>query len=159
MDWDSVTLSLSVFPDRTNVPSGYPYTSSLTPMIFTCYRANWKIHKSLKWPHKSQTLDFGNDCIFQQLLGKKTVVSVNEWSLSFTESISHMQPMRKYFLELSCLFRRNFSFFEQKLDFSCLAAAQHEQQVRPNAPVQPTTQKITRMRKSYVKYNWKKGTG
>lgn len=31
---------LSVLPDRTTVPSGYPYTSSLTPMIFTCYREN-----------------------------------------------------------------------------------------------------------------------
>lgn len=31
---------LCVLPDRTTVPSGYPYTSSLTPLIFTCYREN-----------------------------------------------------------------------------------------------------------------------
>lgn len=31
---------LNVLPDRTTVPSGYPFTSSLTPMIFTCYREN-----------------------------------------------------------------------------------------------------------------------
>lgn len=33
---------LCVLPDRTTVPSGYPYTSSLTPLIFTRYRENWK---------------------------------------------------------------------------------------------------------------------
>lgn len=59
---------LSVFPDGTSVPSGYLHTSILTPLIFTCYRANWKIHKSLKWPHRSQSLDFGNDCVFHQLV-------------------------------------------------------------------------------------------
>lgn len=31
---------LCVLPDSSTVPSGYPYTSSLTPLIFTCYREN-----------------------------------------------------------------------------------------------------------------------
>lgn len=33
---------LSVSPDRTAVPSGYPHTSNLTPMIFTRCAENWK---------------------------------------------------------------------------------------------------------------------
>lgn len=64
---------LCVLPDRTTVPSGYPYTSSLTPLIFTRYRENWKIHGSLKWAHRSQTFE---PC-FLSGLGAKEAVSVN----------------------------------------------------------------------------------
>lgn len=77
---------LSVLPDRTAVPSGYPYTSSLTPMIFTRCTENWKIHKSLKWPHSSQTLDFGDQCVFYQ--------GFLEWKLLFLSMSNHcpLQP-------------------------------------------------------------------
>lgn len=77
---------LSVLPDRTAVPSGYPYTSSLTPMIFTRCTENWKIHKSLKWPHSSQTLDFGDQCVFYQ--------GFSEWKLLFLSMSNHcpLQP-------------------------------------------------------------------
>lgn len=62
---------LCVLPDRTTVPSGYPYTSSLTPLIFTGYRENWKIHGSLKWAHRSQTSDCRNQRVFYQGLQRK----------------------------------------------------------------------------------------
>lgn len=89
---------LSVFPDGTSVRSGCPHTSILTPLIFTCYRANWKMHKSLKRPHRSQSLRLWNWLCFPSAGASVSVRSLFVWGFFWGGVIAGSaptQPRRK----------------------------------------------------------------
>lgn len=81
---------LCVLPDRTTVPSGYPYTSSLTPMIFTCSEENWKVHRSLKGCMTESKFGLLELPCFLSGLGMKV-----EWKFL---SISNRSPLQRALL-------------------------------------------------------------
>lgn len=112
---------LSVSPDRTAVPSGYPHTSNLTPMIFTRCAENWKNTQEFK-VSRVKVWTFSYQFVFQPLWGFFFHTGFCQWVITvlysrhFSEAVDE-KMLFWCFLEISHLLsrkRRTIMYFFEK---------------------------------------------